>query len=99
MQNELPPMTQTEARALLGAIGEHFGPCTCQTYAQVPSLGKAWIETCEGHQFLNEEHRLARLLWIKRTVSEWEANEHAVTPSQRLSQLVRRQLAEIVDAS
>ena len=95
--NELPPMTQTEAQRLLASIGEHFGPCVCQSYAQVPSLGRVWIETCEGHAFLNEEHRLARLLWVKRTVAQWEAAEFGVTPSQKLNRLLQQQVNEIVD--
>ena len=98
MQNELPPMTQTEARALLAAIGEHFGPCVCQSW-HTQHGARIWIETCAGHCFLNEEHRLARLLWVQRTARDWQNAEHGVTPSQRLSQLLRQQLSEITGAS
>ena len=95
--NELPKMTQSEAQALLGAINLCYGPCLCQQYASAPGLGKVWIDTCEGHAFLNEPHRLARLLWVRRTRDSWETAEHILSASQKLSRLLEEQVAEIVD--
>ena len=73
--NELPTMTQTEAKALVDSIRACFGACLCQQYATAPGLGKVWIDVCEGHQFLNEPHRLARLLWVRRTRDQWRTAE------------------------
>jgi len=95
--NELPTMTQTEAKALVDSIRACFGACLCQQYATAPGLGKMWIDVCEGHAFLNEPHRLARLLWVRRTRDSWETAEHVLTPSQKLSRLLEQQVAEIVD--
>ena len=95
-EQPLPPMTQTEAQDLIGAISKQFGPCLCQQHAQIAGH-LVWVEVCPGHAWLNEEHRLARLLWIRRTYSQWADAEFATTPAQKLHRAVEAQVAEIVD--
>lgn len=92
MSTPLPDMGAAEAEALVAALQHSFGNCICQSHQAVAGH-IVWIDTCAGHAFLQEPHRLARLLWIHRTRQFWINREHG------LNALLAAQLGEIVEAS
>ena len=89
-----PSMTHSEAEALLGVMSNNFGPCVCMSYERMAGH-RVWIERCSGHEFLAEDHRIARLLWIRRTRGKWVADEHG--HSWHIEQELRQILGADVD--
>jgi hypothetical protein len=75
---ELPKLTQEEQNALMSALGNTFGPCTCRTITGHPVL-------CDGHLFIAETQafgtdrqlidRVTRLLYARREAHRLLAEE------------------------
>lgn len=71
---EQPTLTEAERTAVVEMMRMNFGTCMC---LRTP-LGTSM---CDGHRFLSETDgrndlpRVTRMLWIRRTVTEWQAQE------------------------
>lgn len=90
--SDLPSMTDDEARDLISAVQAGFGNCLCGASAAIAGH-LVQIETCAGHQFLQEPHRLDRLLWIRRTYPFWSGKEHEWKLSDSLQRAIDEALA------
>lgn len=89
-----PTLTPSEQQALMATMSANFGPCVCMSYERIAGH-RVWIERCAGHEFLSEDHRIDRLLWIRRTASTWQRAEHG--SSWRIEQELRDLLGTDVD--
>lgn len=71
---QLPQLTRTEQAALVVAMANSFGPCTCRSQM-----------ACDGHRFLAETQafgtdrqqidRVTRLVYTRREVQRWLDSE------------------------
>lgn len=73
----MPQLTQTEQNALMSALGNSFGQCTCRTV-------NGAVMACEGHRFLAETQRFGTeklvdrvtvLTYYRRMASLWTDGE------------------------
>jgi hypothetical protein len=66
--------TPTEQEAVRAMMVQHFGTCSCAR------MGSMTMQ-CDGHRFLAETDgpsdlpRIARMLFVRRTVQKWQAVE------------------------
>jgi hypothetical protein len=75
---DLPRLTPAEQMALLAAMKQGFGPCTCRIVDGRQQL-------CDGHRFLSETQafgvdrdqisRVARLVYTRREAEHWKLSE------------------------
>lgn len=78
----LPQLTRTEQQALIDAMQQGFGPCTCR-----PVNGRTML--CDGHLFLAETQafgvsretidRVSRMVLARREARHWMAGEFGIT--------------------